>query len=206
MRRWFAAIALLPFAVGCKSSPTTPSATAAAKIASISVALEFSSAVIGSGCAATAQAVDQNGNAVSLNGVTIWSSDSPSIASVDVSHNDKASVHPLSVGLAEIICSVGEKSGQAKLMVVDPIASFELSPKAPTIRVGGELTFTRIVLGPDGQPIPSGNLPPATWSSSDSAIASVNDHGTVKGVAVGTATITALLSGHTATAVVTVTP
>jgi uncharacterized protein YjdB len=205
MRKWYVALALLPFAVGCKSSPTNPSVAAAAKIVSISVALEVNSAVIGSACAASALAIDQNGNPVSLNGVTTWSSSAPAVASVDLSHNDKASVHPLSVGQAEIVCSVSDKTGQATLTVKDPIDIFELSPKTKTLRVGEEQVLTPIALGPDGKQIPSGDLPPATWVSSDSAIASVNDRGTVKAVAVGTATITATLAGHPATAVITVT-
>ena len=44
-----------------------------------------------------------------------------------------------------------------------------------------------------------------TWTTSDARIATLNGNGNVRGVAVGTATITATVAGRSATATVRVT-
>jgi len=75
-----------------------------------------------------------------------------------------------------------------------------LDPATLSLAVGGEETLTPKILPTDAY------NKGVTWSSSDSSKATVDDNGTVKGVAAGTATITVTTvdGGKTATCAVTV--
>ncbi len=79
------------------------------------------------------------------------------------------------------------------------VSSVSLSQSSVSIARGGSTNLTATV-NPSNATDKT-----VTWSSSNSSVATVNN-GTVSGVAVGTATITATASGRTATCEVTVTP
>jgi hypothetical protein len=82
------------------------------------------------------------------------------------------------------------------------VASVTVSPAAPTITVGLSAQLTASTLDAAGNAL-SGRT--VTWSSSNSAVASVSATGLVTGIAVGgPVTITAASEGKSGTAVVTV--
>ena len=84
----------------------------------------------------------------------------------------------------------------------DPIvevASVSMSQSTLSIAKGGSANLT-VSVSPTNAVVKA-----VTWSSSNSSVATVNN-GTVNAVAVGTATITATVSGRNATCEVTVTP
>ena len=83
----------------------------------------------------------------------------------------------------------------------DPIvegASVSMSQSTLSIAKGGSANLT-VSVSPTNAVVKA-----VTWSSSNSSVATVNN-GTVNAVAVGNATITATVSGRTATCEVTVT-
>ncbi|MCA2985721.1 Ig-like domain-containing protein, partial [Gemmatimonas sp.] len=83
------------------------------------------------------------------------------------------------------------------------LTSLTVAVAAPSIVAG--TTTTASVSGRDqeGKPIATG---PVTWTSSNSAVATVDGSGTVTGVAAGSATLTAAAGGISASVALTVTP
>lgn len=83
------------------------------------------------------------------------------------------------------------------------LTTLTVAVAAPSIVAGS--TTTASVSGRDqqGQPIATG---PVTWTSSNSAVATVDGSGTVTGVAAGNATLTAAAGGISASVALTVTP
>jgi uncharacterized protein YjdB len=82
------------------------------------------------------------------------------------------------------------------------VASLAITPSSPTVVSGSTVQLTATAtLTPSGtQDVTSA----ANWSTSDATKATVNSAGLVTGVAAGTATITAVYGGQTATKSVTV--
>jgi hypothetical protein len=76
-----------------------------------------------------------------------------------------------------------------------------VSPDTTSVLLNRELQLVALVYDKDGNLL-SGHT--ATWQSDDAAIATVDADGNVSGIAVGTATITAMAAGHSGTGVVQV--
>lgn len=84
-----------------------------------------------------------------------------------------------------------------------PIASLAIEPATSSIPVGGTVQLSIVARDTAGRALAG---PTASIRSSDSTIAAVNASGAVKGLAAGTAQITAEVEGKTAKATVTVVP
>lgn len=82
-----------------------------------------------------------------------------------------------------------------------PVASLAVSPDTATISVGEALQLTATARDSSGAALPSR---PIVWASSDSGVATVDQAGSVTGVAPGAATITATSEGEAGTARVSV--
>src|SRR2546426_1057937 len=82
-----------------------------------------------------------------------------------------------------------------------PVASVTVSPGAASVIVGQAAQFTAIPKDANGFAL-AGRV--VTWSSNNTAVATVNASGLATGVAVGSATITATSEGKNGTAVLTV--
>jgi len=95
------------------------------------------------------------------------------------------------------------KTGTATVSVVVPVVTaVSVSPDVAAVGVGGTVALTATVVDQNGVVIAS---PAVTWSTSNSAIATVSEAGVVTGVAAGgPVTITASSSGKSGTASVTV--
>jgi uncharacterized protein YjdB len=125
---------------------------------------------------------------------TNWSSSNPDVASVS-----GGTVTGVALGQATI---TAESTGNRNTVVVTVVSSgansWNLAPCNPTIPVGAvrQLTFK----SPDNS---FDATESANWSSSNSAIVTVN-RGTIKGVSAGQATITAESSGNRISTTVTV--
>ncbi len=82
------------------------------------------------------------------------------------------------------------------------ISTVLVSPSSLSVRVGGTTALTVVASNAAGQSVTG---QPIQWSTSDPAIATVSGTGVVTGVAPGTATITASVSGVRGTTTITVT-
>ncbi len=107
-------------------------------------------------------------------------------------------------GTARIIVALDGKADTANVTVVPvAVASVSVTPGSATINVGQTVDFNAQPRDADGNAL-SGRA--VTWTSSNTAVATVNGNGLVTGVAAGSATITAASEGATGTATVTVNP
>lgn len=132
------------------------------------------------------------------NKAVTWASSNTLVATVD----ENGKVTGAGVGTATITVTTVDGGFTATCNVeVSPVAieGFEIK-SSTSIKVGGTETLVPIFT-----PANATNKS-VTWESSNNEVATVDDNGTVTGVAVGTATITAttLEGGHTAECEVTV--
>ena len=126
-----------------------------------------------------------------------WTSSNPAIATVS-----SGVVTAVSSGQATITAAVGSISGQATVTVALPtVQTITVTPATPTLVSLGATTplaaEVRMSNGAVGTQTP-------TWTSSNTAVATVNGTGTVAAVTNGTTTITAAVGSVTGTATVTV--
>ncbi|MBR6282871.1 MAG: Ig-like domain-containing protein, partial [Muribaculaceae bacterium] len=132
-----------------------------------------------------------------------WGSTNISVASV----NQSGVVTAVGEGTAAITATTTDGSYITRTcaVTVSPIlvTSVTLNTTSTSIQVGGTTTLTATVL-------PSNATNKAlTWSSSNTAVATVNSNGVVTAKTIGTATVTASAqdgSGKSASCIVTVTP
>ena len=129
-----------------------------------------------------------------------WGSSDPSIATI----NESGLATAVAPGTATITATSGTLSGSQTLTVTSLLSSISVTPTDPSMAEGSYRLFTATGTYSNGtsEVIRS----QATWSSSDTTVATVTYGGLVTAVAPGTATITATqgsISGHTT---VTVTP
>jgi uncharacterized protein YjdB len=126
-----------------------------------------------------------------------WSTSDPAVVTVSESG--------LVMGVAEgqaVITAVSEsKSATAAVTVQTPIASVEVVPASATILNGSNLQLAATVKDAANNPLSNRTV---TWSSDPASVAVVNSSGTVTGLLLGTATITASAEGKSGTATITV--
>ena len=177
---WFLYIAFfwMLSACGGGGGDAVPSVT----LQSISVTPVSSSIAKGLTKQLTATGTYSDGTSQLLNGVT-WSSSAPSVATV----NSTGLASGVSAGNAVILASFSGISGNATLAVTEAILqSIAVTPANPSVTKGKTLQLNAIAIYSDGSEQP---LPNASWSSNNSAVASVNQVGLVSGISVGLAQI-----------------
>ena len=128
-------------------------------------------------------------------GQAVWISSEPSVVTVDQSGN----VTAVSTGTAEITVTVDTESDVCRI-IVDPVLpeSISLDINEQRLLVGGSFRLTATVLPEDA------DNKTVVWSSSDEAVATVSEDGTVTAVAAGEAVITASCGNLSAECNVTV--
>lgn len=124
----------------------------------------------------------------------IWTTSDPVVATVDT----HGAVTAVGSGTAQITAEAGGKTAVSQVTVT-PIGSegIVLNRKTMTLKVGTSQTLI-------ASTNPDVVTEPITWTSSDSAVVSVDASGVVKAMAAGTATITATASSKSASIVITV--
>ena len=141
---------------------------------------------------ATVDPVDASNKSVT------WSSSDAAIATVD----DKGVLTGIKVGTATITVTTvdGDFTATCAVTVLQPVTGVSLDKTSVTLNTTD--TYTLIV---NVDPIDASNKS-VTWSSSDAAIATVDEKGVVTGIKAGTATITVTTvdGDFTATCAVTV--
>jgi len=169
----------------------------AVPVATVSVSLAASSLIVGATTQATASVKDANGSILPGRAVT-WSSDLPSIATV----NAIGFVSAVSPGLANITATSEGHSGSAPIMVMAPsIASITVTLGSSTLATGSRTQATATAKDADGNILAGKTL---TLSSDNASVATVTPQGVVTGVTPGTANITATGEGVTGAAAITV--
>ncbi len=147
----------------------------------------------------TAYVYDADGNLLDTS--VTWSSEDPSIATVD----GNGLVTGVAEGSTTISAAAGEKKGQGSVNVGSggpPPASVTVTPATASVPVGGSVQLSAEVLDDDGNVLDV----TVTWSSSSTGVATVSSSGLVSGTALGDATITARVKNVSGTAYVTVVP
>jgi uncharacterized protein YjdB len=178
----------------------TVTAAAPAPVAAVSVSLAASSITAGTTTQATATTMDANGN--TLTGRTItWSSSNTAVATVSSS----GLVMGVAAGSANIIATSEGKTGQAPITIVAatvPVASVSVSLAASSIAPNATTQATATTRDANNNVLTGRAV---TWSSSNTAIATVSTSGLVTAKAAGSANIIATSEGKTGQATLTVT-
>ena len=140
---------------------------------------------------------DQNGQGLA-GGAVAWMSSDGSVATVDASGQVTAAGN----GTATITARAGSASGTAEVTVAQEVRAVAVSPAAATlVALGDALRLVAEATDANGHGVVGLDI---AWSSSDVAVARVDDNGLVEAVAEGTATITAEARDYSGTAEVTV--
>lgn len=146
----------------------------------------------------TATARDAGGNILVGRAVT-WSSSAPSIATVS-----GGLVTAIAVGNASIVATVEGRTGEVPIQVVPiPVASVVVTPDSSDVAVGSTRPLAAATRDAVGATL-AGRI--VTWTSSNTAMATVSSAGVVTGVLPGTVTITATSETRVGTARVRITP
>lgn len=127
-----------------------------------------------------------------------WMSASPGIATP----NTTGLVTGVFPGTATISASLGSITGTAQVTVVKSLVGIAVTPQAPQLGIGQTVSLTATGSYNDGSTADITAL--VNWSSGTSSVATVNAAGVATGVAVGTSTVTASLSGISGSTKVTV--
>ncbi len=136
----------------------------------------------------TATGSYSDGSTADITTQAVWTSANSAVASVDARGN----VTGVAAGSATVIATLQGVSNSATLQVTAPartLGSIAVSPVTSTLQTGATGQFTATATYSDGTSAPlfSG----VTWSSSNTAVATVDASGKATSVAAGTATITA---------------
>ncbi|HJS42219.1 MAG TPA: Ig-like domain-containing protein [Gemmatimonadales bacterium] len=128
-----------------------------------------------------------------------WSSDNPSVATVDTS----GLVQGIAAGLATIrVTARGEQATASVTVVVDSGQTLTVTPATVSLFVDNTQRVTATVKDRHGNTIPSA----PEWSSNNSAVATVDQTGLIRATGAGSATVQARVNGLVATTAVTVAP
>ena len=178
---------------GCKEPSNGPRAVADIVVTAANPVI----GALGATTQLTAVARDAGGGTVA-NQSFAWTSSAPAIATVDNAGLAKAVAN----GTAIISAAAAAQTGVFTLTVLQAAATLTVSP-ASTILDGVGKTATLTAAARDA--LGSAFTATAVWSSSNTAVATVNTAGVVTAVGPGTATITATAGTVSATASFSVT-
>jgi uncharacterized protein YjdB len=139
---------------------------------------------------------DQRG-AIMTGRVPTWSSQAPSVATVDAN----GLVTAIDAGVAMVTATVDGKTGSTNVTVLPPVAAIVIAPDSAIIQVAQTLAMHAVLRDAGGGTI-TGR--PVSWASLDAGVASVAGTGLVTAVQHGSARIVASAEGKADTAVVRV--
>lgn len=180
------------------SAAMTVSAPSPAPVASVTVGPASDTVVTGATVTFVATLRDSTGAALSGRPIT-WTSTNTAVATVNAS----GVVTGVAAGTATIRATSEGVVGNASLLViVPPVASVLVGPASDTVVTGATVTYTATPRDAAGATLTGRSI---TWSSANTAIATVNASGVVTGVAAGSTTIRATSEGVQGTAAILVT-
>jgi uncharacterized protein YjdB len=149
--------------------------------------------------ALAARALLSDGTALDVTASATWSSDTPSVATV----SSTGVVTAVAAGTAHIRATLAGVSGTSTVTVpTATVTDVRVDPGTASTTVGGTVTFAATAVLSDGTS--TDVTASATWTVTDATIAKVAS-GIATGVAGGTTTVTASISGKSGSAALTVT-
>ena len=168
-------------------------------VATIAVSPAAPSILVNGTVQLSATLKDASGNVLTGRTIT-WETAAASIATV----NGSGLVTGIGAGQVTITARSEGKAGTAVVTVTAPtapVATVSVSPSAPTVAINATQQLTATMKDANGAVLTGRTV---TWQSSATGVATVDGSGLVRGVAAGTATITATSEGKSGTATVTV--
>jgi len=185
--------ALLTACGSGSSGDKTPTAPAVS-VAAVQVSLPAQALYVGATIQATVLVKDQNGNAMSGQGVA-WSTSDGTKATVSSS----GLVTGVGAGTVTISATVASRQGTASLTIaLVPVSSVTVAPASNELYLGQTRQFAAVVLDSAGGILTDRIV---TWTSSDGTTIAISATGLATAIGVGTATITATVTGKTGTAI-----
>lgn len=184
-----------------QAAATLQVTSAATNLASITVLPATASLPVNTTLQFTATGTYTDGSSRDLTTLVNWASSSTAAATV----TGAGLATGVAAGSTTITAGLAGIHGSTTLTVTAPtISSIVVTPDGLTLGIGISQQYTATAIYSDGSTadLVSG----VTWSSSASAVASINPAGLVTTAGAGTATITAQLGSFTDTAVLTVVP
>src|ERR1700722_3096743 len=170
-----------------------------ASLQSIEVTPATASAAAGNPTQLTATGILSNGSHVDLTDQVKWSSGNTAIATVSAS----GMVTGIAVGSTTVSAAAQGVTGSTTYNVTAAVlASIEVTPPILRIAAGSSVLMTATGVYSDTS---THNLSQVTWTSSNSAVASVSSGGVATAVGAGTATISATSGGITGSTTLNVT-
>lgn len=170
----------------------------AGTVSTVSVSPGSASLVAGSTQQFVANLTDNTGSAVSGQTIT-WKSSDASIVSVS-SSGVATAAH---TGSAVVTATTGAVSGQSTVTVsAGALSNVTITPASGTVQQGNTMQLAASFTDVAGNPVPATSL---SWTSSNTADATVTGAGLVTGMGAGTANVTATANGKSKSAPITVT-
>jgi uncharacterized protein YjdB len=183
--------------LGASSSISARVTTSGVPVASVSVSPASASFNVGGTQQLTATPKDAGGNALTGRSIT-WASDNTAVATV----NSGGLVAGLGGGTAHITATCEGKSGTSVItVIVPPVVTVSVTPPSANVAIGATQQMTATPRDAGGNVLTGRTI---TWAS-DNAAATVNSSGLVKGIAVGSANVTATCEGKIGSSAITVT-
>ena len=178
-------------------SASTTLSVALVPVASVAVTPASASLLVGQTSQLAAATRDSVGGTLSGRAVA-WSSSNTAVATV----SSAGLVTAVGAGTATITAISEGRSGTAAITVaVVPVASVAVTPSSSSLLVGQASQLTATTRDSTGGTLMGRTV---TWSSSNTAVATVASAGLVTAVGAGTAIITASSEGRSGTAAITV--
>lgn len=194
--------ALMLAGVGCQgllSNSTETSKTLTTQLSALSLSPANSSIKLGTTQQFTATATYNDGSTSDVSSTASWTSSTPAIAAV----NKSGLATAVSSGSTVVMATLSGLKATANLTVLPKtVTAVAVSPTTITIAAGIAQQFTATATYNDGS---TANVTSSVlWISSTPTVASINSTGLATGIATGSTTITASLSGFSGSAALTV--
>lgn len=204
MRRALATFLLVGCGGGASNAPSSPAmpVVPATVLSIISVSLMPAAIQVGQTAAATARGFDQYGAPFAI-GAPSWTSSPAGVVTV----NADGIVSGAAPGQATLIAAVGGRQGQASIVVVPvpgpgvPVVELLVNPFYGNVIEGQTLQLVATPRDEGGNTLPGRTV---SWTSSDSAVATVSGNGLVTALSLGTVIIEVSCEGQHAGAAFTI--
>ncbi|HYQ02880.1 MAG TPA: Ig-like domain-containing protein [Polyangiaceae bacterium] len=188
-------------------SGTASVTVTAANLVSIAISPENPTLPLGTTVALVATGTYSDATVVDISSSVTWSIDDSKVATISNAQTNPGLVTASSVGATKARATLGTISGTTALTVTAAkLVSLTVTPANPSVPAGTSQALIATAMYSDNSSVVVTTT--AVWSSSAATVATVSNasgsQGQVTGVAAGTATITATLSGISGTTTVTV--